>query len=578
MTTQPARNAARESLLWLAIVAAILVALNALGVLVSGRLDLTERKLFSLSDGSKRVADRLTDRMEVTAYFTADLPPPFNATERYVRDILTEYEKVSADKIRVAFIDPVTEAEREQADTDGVQKVAHQVVENDSVSVREGYRGLVIKYLGDKKTIPVIEDTSGLEYRITQAMKQLVGDARKVAILKGAGGPSLTEGLSKLSKLQPTYSFEEVDGHGGIDDKFAALMIVGAEQAIPEHTLRSIDAFLMKGKSVGIFGGTVATSFEGQEPSAKVVETGLNKLLKPYDVAMESQLVLDWQCGRAPMLGPLGITVAVPYPPIPTASIEQSQQEHPALYKLSTASLPFTAPLQVGTKFSEEGETSLRILASSSTSSWALDEAPFSLRIKRPDEWKQTRLGGPFPLMVAVEGKLPSAFAAPVSDPSADDAAAGAAPVTESAPGARLLVVGSSTFLRDELLPEANQRQNREMSGATALAMNVIDWLAQDADLIAIRAKSVEDPALAVPASVKQAEEAAVAAAEMGDQAQAEGEMAKRQEALSSWETRKAAYRWFNMLGLPLLFGLYGLLRLRRRRSRAKELARPVGA
>src|SRR4029079_16323480 len=70
---------------------------------------------------------------------------------------------------------------------------------------------------------------------------------------------------------------------------------------------------------------------------------------------------------------------------------------------------------------------------------------------------------------------------------------------------AHVLVFGSGFFMRDEFLPAAQPGQNF-FSGAVAFALNSIDWLAQDGDLIEIRAKNVEDPMLEVPQVVKEAE------------------------------------------------------------------------
>ena len=78
---------ATESLAFIGVMAAILVVLNLLGIFVFGRVDVTEKRLFSLSDGSKRLVQGLPEELEITAYFTKDLPPPFNATERYVREV-----------------------------------------------------------------------------------------------------------------------------------------------------------------------------------------------------------------------------------------------------------------------------------------------------------------------------------------------------------------------------------------------------------------------------------------------------------------------------------------------------------
>src|SRR5437763_12803577 len=91
-------RAATESLAFMGAVGVCLVLLNVLGIYFFGRVDVTGDSLFSLSKGSKDVVAKLDDTLEITAYFTKDLPPPFNATERYVRDILDEYQAASHGK------------------------------------------------------------------------------------------------------------------------------------------------------------------------------------------------------------------------------------------------------------------------------------------------------------------------------------------------------------------------------------------------------------------------------------------------------------------------------------------------
>jgi len=60
--------------------------------------DLTERQAYSLSGSSKKLVRELSDPVIVKAYFTADLPAPYNAYERYVRDLLVEYRSASGAK------------------------------------------------------------------------------------------------------------------------------------------------------------------------------------------------------------------------------------------------------------------------------------------------------------------------------------------------------------------------------------------------------------------------------------------------------------------------------------------------
>lgn len=574
MSTQKQRsNLATTSVTILLLVAGALVALNVVASYVNlGRSDWTDARLWSLSDGSRRLVSDLDDRMEITAYFTENLPPPFNSTEQYVRDILDEYAAASGGKVVVRFINPDEDEEREAAEADGIQRVAHQKIENDAVSVVEGYRGLVIRYLGETKTLPVIQDPTGLEYTITMAIKELVGEKTIVGVLSGHDGPSLAEGLSGLRDSLPTYELREVSASSPIDSALRALLIIGPTSEISEAELRNIDQYVMSGGSLGVFGGGIKLEIQTQEPSAETVDTGINRLLGRYGVELRSDVALDFQCSRAPMAGPMGMQVAVPYPPVPVLTFDDTAMEHPALFRIPTAVWPFSSTLAVTT--APEG-VSVEILARTSDNSWRDTGASIQLRPRHPREWRPGGDLGPFPVLAAIEGTLPSAFA---GEPEATGPARAEQPV-------RVLVSGTGAFMRDEFLPPS-QGGPRQLSGGLAFALNAIDWLAADDDLIAIRAKNVEDPALEIPAGVSdaersaiEAEEQALEAAQGGDRASTEEAISERDEALErrkeamkAWDSKKAAYRWLNTLGIPLAFGLFGLLRWRMRNARRKTM------
>ncbi|HJK93905.1 MAG TPA: GldG family protein [Polyangiaceae bacterium LLY-WYZ-15_(1-7)] len=549
----------------------ILVLLNFLASYTNvGRMDVTGNQLWSLSDGSRRLVSDLEDRMEITAYFTEDLPPPFNSTEQYVRDLLGEYEAASGGKLRVRFINPDDEELQEQAEEDGVRRVAHQVIENDSVSVREGYRGLVIKHLGESEAIPVIQDPTGLEYTITMKIKEMVGDKTEIGIVGGHGGPTLAEGLTGLRDTLPTYELTEVTLDSEIDPDLRALLIVSPAEPFSEDELRRIDQYVMRGGSLGVFGAGTGLEISGPAPTITATETGLAQLLGRYGVEPRSDVVLDWQCSRAPMRGPMGLQVAVPYPAVPIVTFDDAQMEHPALFRIPTAVLPFTSSLAVTS--APEG-VSVEVLARSSENSWRQDPAGVNLQPRHPREWRASGEPGPFPLLVAVEGQLPSAYASSASmSPGAGEGASDIEAPAESEAPVRILVAGTAAFMRDEFLPQAGPTGERDLSGALAFALNAIDWLAAESDLIAIRAKNIEDPALEVPAAAQQAEEAARAAAEEGDEEAVEENLEEREEAMASWDRKKTFYRWGNTLGIPLAFALFGLIRWRQRNARRKNL------
>ena len=559
-------KAAGESLLFLGVLIAILVVANVFVAKFNfGRVDMTESGRFSLADGSERLAGNLEDRMEIVAYFSENLPPPFNSTEREVRDLLDEYAAVSRGNIEVTFINPDDEEKQEAADRDGVRRVAHQKVENDAVSVVEGYRGLVIKHLGETKVIPVIQDTSGLEYTITMAIKEMVGEKTRIGVLTGHEGPTLEKGVSILRRALPTYELSEVSADAEIDSALSALLIVGPESEFTDVELRRINQYVMNGGSLGIFGGGAKLSLEGGEPGVETVDTKINTLLSPWGVSLGSDLVADWQCDRLPMNGgPMGMRIAVPYPPIPIVTFDEAQREHPALFRINQIRTAFSSTIDLT---SAPQGVNVTVLGRTTENSWRItQEGNIALRPRRPQEWQslQTADSGPFPVIAAIEGTLPNAFNAASSSETPSDITA----PNQSASEVRVLVFGTSSILRDEFLPQVPPGAEEQVVPLLAPALNAIDWLAAESDLIAIRAKNVEDPALEVPSAVTTATEAAIAASEQGDEGGVNEAIEQRKDALKAWEGKKRSYRWLNTLGIPVLFGIFGIIRWRMRLAR----------
>jgi ABC-type uncharacterized transport system involved in gliding motility auxiliary subunit len=585
------KNQARlsgQSATFLLLLGGIAVVLNVLGVFVNVRSDWTDRELFSLSNGSKRLVSALDDRMEIVAYFSPDLPPPHNATERYVRDLLTEYKDASKGNVSLAFVHPTKDEEKQAAERDGVKRVQDQKLEADSFSVYEGFRGVAFKYKGDTRAIPMITGTDGLEYEITQIIKEMSGEKVKIGVVTGHNpdpppdpmqmqmGMQKPKGGLKLDSIKgylPTYDVQEIKLDKEVPSDLKALLIVQPDDALQENELRYINQFVMKGGSLAVMGGAVHVDMNGANPTGKPVDSGLNKLIEKWGVTMTSgQMVADAQCGRARMPTNFGIPIAVPYPPAPIVTFEDKQREHPVLFRLDQVPMPYLSPLALNDALKSDKEVKRTVLAQSTKYSWAMKGDPIDLKAR--ERWDVPKERESFVLGVALEGKLPSAFdEAPTSSPEGGDSGSASsikAPARAEKP-VHVLVFGTGYFMRDEFMPPS-QGQRVVPGGAAALALNAIDWLAQDSDLIAIRAKSVEDPSLEVPQKVKEAEATIREAIGEQDENKADKAFAERKESMAAWDSKKTAYRFANTLGLPLAFALFGLIRWRVRKATRANL------
>jgi ABC-2 type transport system permease protein len=160
----------------------VIVLINLAGQTLKFRADLTANKIYSLSDISRKVVATLSEPLTIKVFFTKDLPPPHNATEQYLRDMLKEYALYGNKYFNYTFYDVNPEDEgigddsggnRQQARDYGIQPVQIQIYEKDEVKFKQAFMGLVLIHGDIIERIPAITSTAGLEYKLTTAIQKL---------------------------------------------------------------------------------------------------------------------------------------------------------------------------------------------------------------------------------------------------------------------------------------------------------------------------------------------------------------------------------------------------------------------
>ena len=99
--------------LYIAVLLGILLLLNLIGRNWYKRFDLTDNKMYSLSKSSEKVLDKIDDLLTMKVYFSDDLPGELSNTQRFLQDLLEEYEAKS-DNIRFFFTNPESNEELEE--------------------------------------------------------------------------------------------------------------------------------------------------------------------------------------------------------------------------------------------------------------------------------------------------------------------------------------------------------------------------------------------------------------------------------------------------------------------------------
>ena len=516
--------------LFILIVVLIIVAVNIISTMLFGRLDLTENKMYSLSDASKNLMRNMDDKIFAKAYFTEGLPAPYNSHVEFVKDLFEEYSAYSGGKFKFEFIDP-SEDENSQQNMmiQGIQPAQVQEIRNDKFEVIQAYLGIVFYYADKKEVIPFIRSATGLEYEITSTIRKLIADKLKiVGFLQGHEEPSPRETMKRtLVHIEKNYKLDIVNMTEGekksIPDEIGTLVIVSPKKKIPEKELFQIDQFLMKGKTIAFF--TDAVDVQTKTFQASNINTGLNKLMKYYGISVNSDLVSDLQSQRinvATQQGMMRMTQIIEYPLIPV--ITDLDRDNTLTERLRALSLPFPSSLEIA---ADTEKVKYTVLGRTTDRSW-LQTGQYTINPRQREVFSPSSSSkmGPFPMLAYAKGRFKSYFAnqAGISNPYMPFLSDPASILKES-PETRILVTGDGSFVQDEYGDATN----------SIFFANCIDWLLQDDALISIRSRGLQNKPIIE---------------------------------LESWERNSLKY--LNMIGVPIFFILAGLIRWLLRRARRK--------
>jgi len=512
--------------MFLIVVTLILVCVNVIvAQLPPMRLDLTSNRQYRLSDATRNVLQRLEDPVKVHAYFTKDLPSPYNQNAAYVRDLLEEYAAYAGGNLDFEIIDPgLDEGRKRDTVRKGIMPVQIQEIKNDQIGIKQAFMGLVVTYGTKKETIPLIRQTENLEFELTSMIKRLSAQQLKtIAFTAGHGEPSLDEKMRSVKgELEKNYRVITHDFNlvKEVAADVSSLIVVGPTEKWEDEHLFHLDQFLMRG-------GTLALLLNGVKVDmthlvmAEPIDHGFHEILATYGVKPEKNLIVDPQCKRITLetrQGSYQVRNLVNYPYIP--ALTDFNRDHLLTREIGVLSLPFMSSLTVV----ERAGVSATVLARTSARSWEEQEVyavnPMERKVRPEDA-----AGGPFNGVVAASGKFRSYFAGRSPEAGAEYLKDPAKVLPESV-DTRILVVGSG------FIPQDGMADDEDL----IFFVNTIDWLVQDAELIKIRNRGLSDRPIA----------------ELSPAA-------------------KSALRYANVIGVPLLLVLFGIGRWQWRRARLRN-------
>lgn len=470
------------------IVAAVLALVNLLSLKFFVRSDLTEGRIFSVSESTRQVLEDLDDIIHIKVYFSKKLPPYMAMLTREVRDILGEYQAYAGSNLIVDFEDPADSPETEQrVRALGIPQVQMNIIEKDKAEVVNGYLGMAILYEDRSEVIPVVSTAANLEYDLTSAIvKVSMSEVKTIGFLAAGGDRNNSELYETwMQELRNQYEVRDVTTSDGslVPDDINTLVVPGPRQ-LSEWDAYAIDQFAMRGGSV-LFLVDKVEILQGSLAGVKV-ETGIDSLLAAYGVDVRPDLVIDRSCGTATFVSGF-VRFSLPYLLWPMVLKDKLDDVSPITNQLERVVFTWTSSIVLTEPAG--GPVGTTVLAASSDQSWS-EERRFNLDPQQ--RFVPMTETGSRNLAVLLKGSFQSPFADRESAPDVTGVGEEGADVTTEPPlhekldrsvETQIVVIGNSRLVEQSYLGQYPENRT--------FILNVVDWLTLGESLIGIRSRVV---------------------------------------------------------------------------------------
>jgi len=283
----------------------ILVAANYLVSFQPVKLDLTEGKVQTLSEGTKKLLRGLESPVKVKLYISRGeqaMPVALRSFAQRVEDLAREFKSVAGGNMVIELYNPMPDSEDEDAaQLDGVEP-------QQLFSGEQFYLGLTVSQLDRKQAIPAVSAQRErlLEYDLARAIARVATAERPVLGLMSAL-PVLGERFNPMTRqssepwvlaneLKRDFNVKLVPFMAeAIDPEIKTLLVIHPRD-LPETTEYALDQFVLRGGKLIAFVDPYAYFDQQQGPMPGMggggTSSSLPTLFKAWGVEMNPGKVL----------------------------------------------------------------------------------------------------------------------------------------------------------------------------------------------------------------------------------------------------------------------------------------------
>jgi len=367
-----------------------LVAVNLMAHFFPLRYDLTEERLYTISEGSRMILAGLTDPVRINFYYSrnnSELPTNFKIYAQRVQELLEEYVALSKGMVVLKILDPKPDTDEEEwAQKYGIKPITLP-------SGNTVFFGAVISMLDQEMLLPYFDQRreNFLEYDISQAIQKVGSTSTSkvglLSVLNLQGGRSMIPGQPPaqkwvfLNELEKSVTVENLAlTIEEIPDDINLLIVLHPRSfnprlryAVDQYVLRGGRLVVLLDPNARIDMTSPANQF-GQQPQ---LSSDLPELLKQWGVDYDVAKVVGDRLYATQVNTGQGV---MSFPMWMTFRSDALDQKHPI-----TAQLENLLFVEAGSlKKASDSKTEFTPLLSLSAKSGLIDT--FQLRFAAPDQ------------------------------------------------------------------------------------------------------------------------------------------------------------------------------------------------
>ncbi|MEX0726930.1 MAG: Gldg family protein [Planctomycetaceae bacterium] len=247
-------------------VAVTLVSLNNMASYGAMRIDMTAEKVFSLSETTRNLVDKIEAKRPVLvqAFVSPDVPRQYVPVQKRLLGLLRQYNDLGGSRIdiRIVNVEPFSQ-EAEEADLLGI--ASRQVISEVGGRTREYdiFLGATVSSAYGEVVIPFFDVATPIEYELTRSIRTVSKEDRpNIGIL--ATDANVTGGFDMSSfrslpewqistELKKQYKVEQVSPDTPIDAGKYQVLLAVMPSSLTEPQMQNFVNYVRSGKPVIIF-------------------------------------------------------------------------------------------------------------------------------------------------------------------------------------------------------------------------------------------------------------------------------------------------------------------------------------